>query len=373
MIYLDHSASTPVVPPVLEAYVQAMRDHFANPHALHALGEAGSVLLEAASRQIAGLLGTDERHVIFTSGGTESNNLALLGLAEANTRYGKRVILSAIEHPSVLEVGKRLVKYGFEVVRAPVDRTGRLDLEAFESVLTGDTVLVSVMAVNNELGSRQPIQDIARIVRKKTSAVIHVDAVQAYVVDAIDMGVWDVDALSLSGHKLHAPKGIGLLALRPGVSLVPQMEGGGQQFGLRPGTVNVPLIAALARALRLAAEEREAFVQKARSWWLRLYEGITALGGEVLSPRDGAPHILFAAFPGKRGEVLVRALSERGVYVSTRSACSSKRQGPSHVLQAMGLSEVLATGTLRFSMAKTTTDEEIEGALNALADVLKTI
>lgn len=371
MIYLDHSASTPVDPFVLEGYVQAMRDHFANPHAPHALGEGAKYLYEAASRRIATYLGTDEGHVIFTSGGTESNNLALLGLAEARARYGKRIVLSAIEHPSVLEVGRRLKTRGFDVVLAPVDRSGRVDLQALEKLSTPETILVSMMAVNNELGSQQPIVDIVRLVRQKTSALIHVDAVQAYAISPMHMGQWDIDALTLSGHKIHAPKGIGILALRPGITLVPQIVGGGQQFGLRSGTVNVPLVAAMSRAMRLADEARETFVTKARRWWLRLYEGVMALGGEVLSPRDGAPHILCVTFPQKRGEVLVRALSARGVYVSTRSACSAKNREPSHVLRALGLSTEYTAGTLRLSMARTTTDADIEGALHVLADVLQ--
>ncbi|CAM3507899.1 cysteine desulfurase family protein [Hydrogenibacillus schlegelii] len=370
VIYLDNAATTRPDPAVLEAYARAAADVFANPASLHGLGARAEALVEEARAQAARFLGVRPEEIVFTSGGTEANNLALFGAARASAGRGRHILVSPIEHPSVREAAEALGREGFSVERLPVDRYGRVDPDAVARALRPETILVSVMAVNNELGTVQDLAAIGERV-KKSRALFHVDAVQAYAVMPVRPAAWQADLVTLSAHKWHGLKGIGLLFVRKGVRLVPLLFGGGQERGLRPGTTNAPLIAATARAMRLAEAAREAAVERFRRQRTRLIEAVEAAEGEVLSPPDGAPHLLAAAFPPVRAETLVHALADAGVFVSTRAACSSRSREPSAVLKAVGLPEAVRRSAIRLSLARDVSDEDVERAAETLVRTVR--
>lgn len=400
MIYLDNAATTPPRPEVVAAAVEALEAGYGNPSSAHGLGLAAERLVRAAREAVAAGLRADPGEIVFTSGGTEANNLALLGAARALRRRGDRVIATRIEHPSVLRACEVLAEEGFRVTYLDVDGRGLVDPADLARALTPETILVTTMHINNEVGSVQPLEAIARALGRSlgrtpraatagaaaTAAaatgattgarlpVWHVDAVQSFGKLPLDPSRLGVDLVALSAHKVHGPKGCGALYVRRGLPLRPLLVGGGQEGGLRAGTENVPGIAGLAAAASLASAEREAAAGRMAALRRRLIDGVLAavpwarLNGPVDAP-DAAPHIASLSFPGLRGEVLLHALEERGVYVSTGAACSARRAEPSHVLRALGLGPAEVEGTIRFSLSPLTTAAEVDTAVQAVTAV----
>lgn len=375
-VYLDHSATTPVRPEAVAALERVLSVEFGNPSSPHAMGLEAERRVREAREALAAVLGVDPDEILFTSGGTEANNLALRGAARAHTRHGRHLVTTAVEHSSVLETMRDLEREGFALTVVPVDGHGRVRAEDVLSAVRDDTVLVSVMYVNNEVGAVQPVAEIGRELARRRGGgrvpLVHVDAVQALGKLPVEPRRLGADLLTVSGHKVHGPKGVGALYVRRGVALRPLLAGGDQQGGLRPGTENVPGIVAFGVAARLAARELEETRARLEGLRRRLLEGLRGAvpDARVNSPEDGAPHILSVAIPGVRGETLVHALAERGVMVSTGSACHSRRAVVSHVLQAMGLERRLAEGTIRVSMGRDTTAEDVDRFLDALREAV---
>lgn len=378
-VYLDNSATTRVRPEVVAAMERVLREEFGNPSSLHAMGLEAERRVEEAREAVAEALGVDPAEILFTSGGTEANNLALRGAARAHAREGRHIVTTAVEHSSVLETARDLAREGFELTVVPVDGHGRVRTEDVVAALRPDTVLVSVMLVNNEVGTVQPVAEIGRAIARRRGRgrvpLLHVDAVQAFGKLPVQPRQLGADLVTLSGHKIHGPKGAGALYVRRGVRLQPLLTGGDQQGGLRPGTENVPGIVGFGVAARLAAREREDTLARLRALRSRLLAGLGAAvpGALVNSPEDAAPHILNVSFPGVRGEVLVHALAERGVYVSTGSACHSRRPVISHVLAAMGLARERAEGAIRISLSRDTTGADVDALIEALREIVPSL
>ncbi|MCG0277415.1 MAG: cysteine desulfurase [Thermanaeromonas sp.] len=375
VIYLDNSATTMVLPEVAEAVREAMEKTYGNPSSLHSMGVEAERILRNAREEVAKLLGAQPEEVYFTSGGTEANNWALRGLAHALKRRGRHIITTAIEHASVLEACRRLEEEGFSVTYLPVDKQGIVRLESLERSLREDTILVSVMSVNNEVGSLQPLEEIAKIVASRSPALFHVDHVQGYGKIPLPLKKLRLAAVSLSAHKIHGPKGVGALYLRQGVRIEPFLVGGDQERNLRAGTENVPGIAGFGVAATLARKNLPDSVQRMAQLKIRLAEGLLeGIPGAHLNgpePRAGAPHILNISFPGVKAEVLVHMLEEKGIYVSTSSACHSRRQEASHVLKALGLPSSHLEGAIRISLSRLTTEEEIEEAIRTIKECVE--
>ncbi len=368
-IYLDNAATTKPHPAVVEAVTRALVTDYGNPSSLHGKGVAAERLLTSARDAVARTLGVDLEAIVFTSGGTEANNLAIHGtLAHAR---GRHVVTTTVEHSSVGTPLQTLAERGWSVTALPVDRSGRVSLSELQTALRPDTALVSVMAVNNELGTIQPIDDIGRVVRQHNAnggrAVFHVDAVQAWDKVPLHPVAWGVDLMSLSAHKIHGPKGVGVLYVRRGVQLTPRQAGGEQEGGVRPGTENAPGIAGLGAAAQLLSSDADANV-KVRELSDRLRSGIESLSDARVNTNRNAsvPHILNATFRGVRGEMLLHRLSQDGVLVSTGSACHSHTVTPSHVLLAIRLSDTDAKSTIRFSLSRFTTESEIDATIHVL-------
>lgn len=373
-IYLDNSATTRTFPQVRETVLQTMAEDYGNPSSLHKKGVEAEQYVRRAKEQIARSLKVSEKEIFFTSGGTESNNLAILGTAWAHRRSGQHLITSAVEHPSVLETMKALEEQGFSVTYLPVDAQGRVSPEALQAAMTPETILVSVMAVNNEIGTREPVEELGPLIKERNpQCLFHVDAVQGFGKYRLRPKTAKIDLLSVSAHKIHGPKGIGFLYVRDGVKLHPTLFGGGQQNGLRSGTENVPGIAGLGVAVEEIYRDHEARMDRLYALKARLVQGLLQLPEvQVNGPqgREGTPHIVSASFAGVRSEVLLHALEEKGIYVSAGSACSSHHPGVSSTLAAIGLSPKWRDGTLRFSMSMDTTEEEIDMVLQVLAELL---
>jgi cysteine desulfurase len=368
-VYLDNAATTPLHPEVKDAVIEAM-DLYANPSSLHRIGADAEKLVTSSRKEVAGLLNVSSGNLVFTSGGTEANNLAIKGLLARTGRKG-RIITSAIEHPSVMEVMKSLDGQGWDVVTLPVDGRGRVVISAFEEALTQPTVLVSIMAVNNETGAVQPLEQIAKLVREKQpQALIHVDAVQAPGKLDFNPSRIGLDMVAVSAHKIHGPKGIGALYVARRDLLSPLLNGGGQEGALRSGTENVMGIAGFGRAAALARKHSQLWLSRVTDLRRQFTSGLVDVCCTIISPEDGAPHIIAVSFPGFRGEVLLQALSGYGVYVSTGAACSGKKGNMSHVAQALGLDEETSSGLLRFSFSALNTSEEIDFALAKIKQVL---
>ncbi len=372
-IYLDNAATTRPDPSVVAAMVGALTDGYGNPSSIHGKGLSAERAVSAARAQVAGALGVPPGWVLFTSGGTEANNLAIKGAARAYSSRARHLIGTAVEHSSVLEALRSLEADGFPLTLLPVDRRGRVDPQALSAALTPETALVSVMAVNNEVGTIQPIAEIAQIVRAARGRgrlpLLHVDAVQAF--GRVPLPAAAIDLLTISAHKVHGPKGVGALFVRDGVRIAPLLHGGDQQRALRPGTENVPGIVGFGEAAaRIGAEGEDAVTHLRRlrthlADRLTLIEGLSINGPE----RDelAAPHILNVRVAGVRGETLVHRLEMDGIYVSTGSACHSRDPRPSHVLVAIGLDREDALSSVRISLARTTTMEEVDAAAEAIA------
>ncbi|MBQ8590158.1 MAG: cysteine desulfurase [Firmicutes bacterium] len=372
--YLDNSATTRPYDEVTELVVKAMSQEFGNPSSLHRLGMAAEKMVKEARAQVAQSLGASPDEIFFNSGGTEGDNTAIFGAVNARRHQGNKVITTSVEHPAVLEAFKELKRQGYETVLLDVDRQGRLDLEQLERELDENTVLVSVMMVNNELGTVQPLEEVGRLIKEANAKwgkniLFHTDAVQAWGKEEIDVKKLPVDMLSVSGHKIHGPKGIGALYVRKGTNIPSLIFGGGQEKGFRSGTENVPFIVGLGLAAKLAEEERKTKLEHLRTMRNKLMTGIeeTIENAVINSPREEnySPAILNVSFPGCRGEVLLHMLEQKDIYVSTGSACSSHKKG-SHVLTAAGLTPEQIDGALRFSFSCDTTEEQIDYVLKEL-------
>ncbi|MGI6604802.1 MAG: cysteine desulfurase family protein [bacterium] len=374
-IYLDNSATTKVRQEVVAAMVEAFQKNYGNPSSAHRRGQAAEQELKKARAAVAQVLAAGPEEICFTSGGTESNNLAIFGLARARVRQGRHLITTQAEHPSVLEAFRRLEREGFNVTYLPVDEEGMVVLHELERALSPETILVSTMHVNNEMGAVAPLEAIKAILDSaKPRPAWHIDAVQGFARLPLVPHRLGVDLVSLSGHKLQGPKGVGALFVRRGLRLEAQLVGGGQEAGLRSGTENVPGIIGLGVAARLMwAQHTEAMAHmgKLKS---RLRERVQAEIPDTYAngPQDerGAAHILNLSFLGIRGEVLLHALEEKGVYVSTGSACSAHGASVSHVLEAMNLAPSRCEGALRFSFVPTNTEEEIDYTVECLKEIV---
>ncbi len=377
-IYLDNAATTAVHPAVVEAMLPYLTDLYGNASSIHWLGQQSKKAVAKARRQVASLIGADENEIVFASGGTESDNLAVIGVAEAWAEKGRHIVTSSIEHPAVLKACKHLESLGWSVTAVPVSRGGVVDVEEVRMSLRDDTTVVSIMFVNNEIGTVQPIAEIAALVRERRAAGqnhlhLHTDAVQATGKIPVDVRALGVDLLSLSGHKLHAPKGAGALFVRKGVRLAARQFGGHQERGRRPGTESVPMIVALGAACEIAGERLAERAEHTRALRDRLEAGIreripnVAFNGD---PDSRVAHIANVSFGDVPGEGLLISLDLKGVACATGAACSSGSVEPSHVLVALGIDRDQIHGSLRFSLAESNTVEDIDEALDALEQVI---
>lgn len=372
--YFDNSATTKVLDCVKDAVVDAMCVNYGNAAAKHRKGVEAENLIREAKKAIADTLKVQEKEILFTSGGTESNNTALIGTALANRRAGKHLITTGVEHPSIYNTMSFLEEMGFEVTYLPVDHLGHISLEDLEKAIREDTILVSVMYVNNEVGAVEPIEAISQCIKKKNpKTLFHVDAIQAYGKYKIRPKKQGIDLLSVSGHKIHAPKGVGFLYIRDGVKIRPILFGGGQQKGMRSGTENVPGCVGLGVAAREAYKDFDARIEKLYTLREHLIAGLKPLGGVTINgseDRTNAPQIVSASFEGVRSEVLLHALEDKGVYVSSGSACSSNHPGISGTLKGIGVKKELLDSTIRFSLGDLNTEEEVAYAIGVLGELL---
>lgn len=368
--YLDNAATTFVFPEVKDLMGKVMEEDFGNPSSLHKKGVKAEQYIKEAKETIAKFLKVEPKEIVFTSGGTESNNMALIGSAYANQRRGKHIITTRIEHASVYEPLMHLEKEGFQITYLPVDEHGIVKLDALKEALTDETVLVSIMYVNNEIGSIQPIEEIGKIIKSyREDILFHVDAIQAYGKLKIYPKRAKVDLLSVSGHKIHGPKGSGFLYIKDKTKIQPILFGGGQQKGMRSGTENVPAIAGLSLASKLMYENHEEKIEKLNILKERFIKGVSEIEN-VTNNSGEAPHIISISFPGVRSEVLLHALEEKGVYVSSGSACSSNHPAISGTLKAIGLDKNHWESTLRFSLSIFTTEEEVDFAIQCLKELV---
>ena len=372
--YFDNSATTKVLDCVKDAVVDAMCVNYGNAAAKHRKGVEAENLIREAKKAIADTLKVQEKEILFTSGGTESNNTALIGTALANRRAGKHLITTGVEHPSIYNTMSFLEEMGFEVTYLPVDHLGHISLEDLEKAIREDTILVSVMYVNTEVGAVEPIEAISQCIKKKNpKTLFHVDAIQAYGKYKIRPKKQGIDLLSVSGHKIHAPKGVGFLYIRDGVKIRPILFGGGQQKGMRSGTENVPGCVGLGVAAREAYKDFDARIEKLYTLREHLIAGLKPLGGVTINgseDRTNAPQIVSASFEGVRSEVLLHALEDKGVYVSSGSACSSNHPGISGTLKGIGVKKELLDSTIRFSLGDLNTEEEVDYAIGVLGELL---
>lgn len=372
--YLDNSATTVCEPGVVEKVVQMMSVVFGNPSAMHNKGVEAENYIKEAKEIIAKTLKVQEKEIIFTSGGTESNNLAIMGCGAANHRMGKHLITTKIEHPSVGNVMKHMEEEGFEVTYLPVDENGIVKLDKLREALRPDTMLVSVMYVNNEVGAVQPIEEIGQIVKANNrSTLFHVDAIQGYGKYRIYPKKMGIDLLSVSGHKIHGPKGIGFLYCDSKVKIKPILFGGGQQRDLRSGTENVPGIAGLAEAAKeiyTDFEEKMERLYDVKAYFVEKIEELDNVKINGLTGKNSAPHVVSVSFPGIRSEVLLHSLEEREIYASAGSACASNKPAVSETLKAMNVPKEHLDSTLRFSFSVHTTKEEIDYCIEVLKGLL---
>ena len=376
--YLDNSATTRCSDRACQLMVDLLTKDYGNPSSLHMKGIEAERFVETAKKKIAKTLRVSEKEIIFTSGGTESNNLAIIGAAMANRRAGNHIITTSIEHASVENPMEFLKEQGFEITYLSVDENGIISLEELEEAVTEQTILVSMMQVNNEIGAIEPVAEAAELIKKKNPAtLIHVDAIQSYGKMYIYPKKLGIDMLSVSGHKIHGPKGSGFLWVKEKTKLKPLILGGGQQKGMRSGTENVPAIAGLGEAAEEIYENLDE--KRAHLYGLkqRFIDGIEKLEGTHVNGKtgeDSAPHIVSVSFEGIRSEVLLHSLEDRGIYVSSGSACSSNnhagKQKGSKTLRDIHLKENLLDSTLRFSFSVHTTEEEIDYALEVLGELL---
>lgn len=370
-IYLDNSATTRAYDEVAKRVSEVMTKTYGNPSSLHRIGIAAEKEIKVAKETIASTLGARPDEIYFTSGGTESNNMAIQGVCKA--ARGKHIISSPIEHPATLNTLSALEENGYTVDYIPVDENGVVRLAEFEELVRPDTVLVTVMLVNNEIGSIQPIDKLSKILKSRNpNAYLHVDAVQGYCKVPCTVRELGADMISISGHKIHGPKGTGVLYIKKGTRILPIVFGGGQQNGIRPGTENVPGIAGLGVAAGICHKNMAENTAKMNRLRTMLEEKIAAKidNISVNTPKNCAPHILNISFGGVRSEVVLHSLENDGIYVSSGSACSSHKKEPSYVLTSIGQSRAMIDGSIRFSLSEFTTEEEIEKTAAALARII---
>ena len=373
-VYFDNAATTKIIPEVREIMLRTMDEDYGNPSSMHRKGVEAENYVRNARNSIAKQLKCEAKEIIFTSGGTESNNLALLGLALANKRAGNHIITTGIEHASVYNPVLYLQDLGFRVTFLKVDAHGKVDLEHLKESLCEDTILVSTMAVNNEIGAVEPIKEIAAIIKEYNAEhnkkiLYHVDAIQAYGKRVIYPKRVGIDAMSMSGHKIHGPKGSGALFVDSKAKIKPVLYGGGQEKGMRSGTENTAAIAGMGKATEIMYGRLEENAEKMQTVKDALIEGATKIEG-VTDNSGESPHIASLSFRGVRSEVLLHALEDKGIYVSAVSACSSNHPAISGVLQAIGLDKDLLESTLRFSFCEYNTVEEAEYTVKVLEEIL---
>ena len=369
--YLDNSATTKPCKGAKENMLKAIDECWGNPSSLHSVGIDADILLIESRRIIAKTLSCDEKEIFFTSGGTESNNIAIFGSAYQQKRKGNKIITSAIEHPSVHKCFDKLADEGFEVVKISVDSKGMLDLSQLEREVDEKTVLVSIMAVNNEVGTIEPFAEIKNIVKRKNSpAIIHIDAVQAFGKLPLNMKKLGADLLSVSSHKIHGPKGVGALYIKNGTKLSPRIFGGGQEKDIRPGTEPMPAIAGFAGAVEELNIKNS--LEKMTALRDEFVNNLRAIDGVIInSPDDALPYIVNVSLTGLRSETVLNLLSGMGIYVSSGSACAKGHK--SHVLTAMGLDNNIIDSSLRVSLSRFTTKEELDYFIEGVNRALKTI
>ncbi len=373
-VYLDNSATTACFEEAAQLMHRILCEDYGNPSSLHHKGVEAEAYLRYANETFSKILKANEKEIFFTSGGTESDNIALVGAAMANHRAGRHLITTRIEHPAVLQPMSYLENQGFEVTYLSVDRQGKICMEELEQAIRPDTILVSIMHTNNEIGTIQPIAEAGALIKRRNpKTLFHVDAVQGFGKARIYPSKMHIDMLSVSGHKIHGPKGIGLLYMRDGAKVSPIMYGGGQQRGLRSGTENLPGIAGFAKAAELVYQDLEQDLDRMYALREMLTDRVRTISDVVINGcpgREGAPHIVSASFRGVRSEVLLHALEERGIYVSAGSACAAHKPQPSATLRAIGVEKEFLESTIRFSLSGFTTEEEIVYTCQNLEEIV---
>ena len=372
--YFDNSATTKVLDSVKDIVVKTMTEDYGNPAAKHRKGMEAEQYIREARKIIADSMKVQEKEILFTSGGSESNNMALIGTAWANQRAGKHIISTAIEHPSVYNPLGVLEELGFEVTILPVDHDGHISLKELEEAIRPDTILVSTMYVNNEVGAVEPVEEISRVIKAKNpSALYHVDAIQAYGKYVIRPQKQGIDLLSVSSHKIHGPKGVGFLYIRSGVKIKPLIYGGGQQAGMRSGTENVPGVAGFGAAVKEMYTDHAEKIQKLIGLKDYMTDRLGEIEGTVINSKKGeasAPQIVSVSFEGVRSEVLLHALEDKGIYVSSGSACSSNHPGISGTLKGIGVAQKLLDSTIRISFGIFNTKEEVDYTIDVLKELV---
>ena len=372
--YFDNSATTKVLDSVKDIVVKTMTEDYGNPAAKHRKGMEAEQYIREARKIIADSMKVQEKEILFTSGGSESNNMALIGTAWANQRAGKHIISTAIEHPSVYNPLGVLEELGFEVTILPVDHDGHISLKELEEAIRPDTILVSTMYVNNEVGAVEPVEEISRVIKAKNpSALYHVDAIQAYGKYVIRPKKQGIDLLSVSSHKIHGPKGVGFLYIRSGVKIKPLIYGGGQQAGMRSGTENVPGVAGFGAAVKEMYTDHAEKIQKLIGLKDYMTDRLGEIEGTVINSKKGeasAPQIVSVSFEGVRSEVLLHALEDKGIYVSSGSACSSNHPGISGTLKGIGVAQKLLDSTIRISFSIFNTKEEVDYTIDVLEELV---
>lgn len=371
MIYLDNSATTKPDPSVLKSFTQAAESFFANPSSIHQFGGKAEALLQKSKAQASSLLGVSPEEVIFTSGGTEGNNLAIKGFANKHQGRGKHIITTEIEHPSVYEACRSLEEMGFRVTYLPADENGIISVDELENAIQDDTILISVMHVNNELGSIQPINEIGEIAEQHPKLAFHVDHVQGMGKIPLQLNHSGIDLCTISGHKIHGLKGTGVLYVNKRTNLTPLFHGGNQERSLRSGTENLAGAVSLVKAMRLVKERETEGTKHLYMLQRKLVETLELMDSVVINtPSEAAPHIMNISVPGIKPEVIIHMLGEEDIFISTKSACSSKQSDESKTLSACGFGSERSTSALRISMSFDTTESEIELFLQALGEAI---
>lgn len=373
-VYLDNSATTRCFEKVADLMMKIMCEDYGNPSSMHMKGVEAEQYIRYAKDIIARNLKVNEKEIYFTASGTEADNLALIGTAMANCRSGKHIITTMIEHPAVLQTTKYLEEQGFYITYLPVDENGLISIQDLQRAITNETILVSIMHTNNEIGSIQPIVEVGKLLDKMNPRIIfHVDAVQGFGKFRIFPKKIGIDMLTASGHKIHGPKGIGFLYVNEKVKIKPIIYGGGQQKGLRSGTENVPGAAGMAKAVEIVYENLEQDIGKLYQLKDYFIEGLSKIENikiNGLTGLDSAPHIVSVSIAGIRSEVMLHALEEKGIYVSAGSACAAKKPIPSNTLKAIGVRADLLDSTIRFSFSVFTTEAEVRYTLDAMNEII---
>jgi len=377
-VYLDNSATTRVLPEVARLMTEIMCKDYGNPSSMHRKGVEAEQYIRYAKETLAKILKVSEKEIIFTSGGTESDNLALIGCAMANARRGRHLITTRIEHPAILQTCAYLESQGFQITYLPVNKQGQVQLEELRKAMTPETILVSIMHTNNEIGSLQPIAEAGELIKKlNPGTLFHVDAVQGFGKARIYPKKMNIDLLSVSAHKIHGPKGVGFLYVGDKVKIQPTVHGGGQQKNLRSGTENVPGIAGMAKAAEILYADLDRELEKLYDLKEYFIKGLRRMDGiqvNGLLPEEGvrgtAPHVVSVSIAGVRSEVILHALEDKGIYISAGSACASNKPQTSETLKAIGLQREFWDSTIRFSFSVFTTREEIDYTLQVMYDMI---